>query len=93
VDYEHIPFRCHKCHEHGHLYRDCPTINREYNQKATVERDHEGFTKVRSKGKGGKHPHNKASDDKHTRQNSFKIPEEEEGHKETVQDMENATKE
>ena len=22
VDYEHIPFRCHKCHEHGHLFRD-----------------------------------------------------------------------
>ena len=24
VDYEHIPFKCHKCHEHGHLFRDCP---------------------------------------------------------------------
>jgi len=22
VDYEHIPFRCRKCHEHGHLFRD-----------------------------------------------------------------------
>eukprot|EP00253_Pinus_taeda_P010957 PITA_10957 len=31
VDYEHIPFRCGKCHEHGHLYRDCPSINREGN--------------------------------------------------------------
>jgi len=24
LDYEHIPFRCRKCHEHGHLFRDCP---------------------------------------------------------------------
>jgi len=24
IDYEHIPFKCQKCHEHGHLFRDCP---------------------------------------------------------------------
>jgi hypothetical protein len=24
LDYEHVPFRCHKCHEHGHLFKDCP---------------------------------------------------------------------
>jgi hypothetical protein len=24
IDYEHIPFRCRKCHEHGHLFRECP---------------------------------------------------------------------
>jgi len=24
VGYEHISFRCHKFHEHGHLSRDCP---------------------------------------------------------------------
>jgi hypothetical protein len=24
IDYEHIPFHCRKCHEHGHLFRDCP---------------------------------------------------------------------
>jgi hypothetical protein len=24
IDYEHIPFRCRKCHEHGHLFRDFP---------------------------------------------------------------------
>jgi hypothetical protein len=26
LDYEHIPFRCRRCHEHGHLFRDCPLI-------------------------------------------------------------------
>jgi len=24
IDYEQIPFRCRRCHEHGHLVRDCP---------------------------------------------------------------------
>jgi hypothetical protein len=24
IDYEHIPFRCRKFHEHGHLFRDFP---------------------------------------------------------------------
>jgi hypothetical protein len=24
IDYEHIPFRCRKFHEHGHLFRDSP---------------------------------------------------------------------
>jgi len=24
VDYEHVPFRCRKCQEHGHLFKDCP---------------------------------------------------------------------
>lgn len=24
IDYEHIPFRCHKCHMHGHIFKDFP---------------------------------------------------------------------
>jgi len=24
IDYEHIPFRCRKCHEYGHLFKDFP---------------------------------------------------------------------
>lgn len=24
LDYEHIPFRCRRCHEYGHLYKTCP---------------------------------------------------------------------
>lgn len=54
VDYEHVPFRCHKCHEHGHLYRDCPLNKLESNQKNTTSKDLEGFAKVGGKGKGGK---------------------------------------
>jgi hypothetical protein len=24
IDYEQIPFRCRRCHEHGHLIREFP---------------------------------------------------------------------
>jgi hypothetical protein len=27
LDYEHIPFRCRKFHEHEHLFRECPLNN------------------------------------------------------------------
>lgn len=27
IDYKQIPFRCRKCHEHGHLVRECPLSN------------------------------------------------------------------
>lgn len=57
VDYEHIPFSCRKCHVHDHLFRDCPTNSMEGNGKTSLDRDHEGFTKVGGKGKGGKRPH------------------------------------
>lgn len=51
VDYEHIPFRCRKCHEHGHLFRDCPLNKREENQKTNKGKDPKGFTKVGGRGK------------------------------------------
>jgi hypothetical protein len=42
LDYEHIPFRCRKCHVHGHLFRDCP-LNIKHNdnkpQEGTMQKD------------------------------------------------------
>jgi hypothetical protein len=29
IDYEHIPFRCRRFHEHGHLIRECPLNKKE----------------------------------------------------------------
>lgn len=53
VDYEHISLRCRKCHEHGHLFRDCPINKREDNLKIDTGKDPEGFTKVGGRRKGG----------------------------------------
>ena len=25
LDYEHLPYRCHICHDHGHLAKECPS--------------------------------------------------------------------
>jgi len=54
VDYEHVPFRCYKYHEHGHLFTDCPLNNTESRTKATVGKDTDGFHKVGNRSKGGK---------------------------------------
>jgi hypothetical protein len=47
LDYEHIPFRCRRCHEHGHLYRDCPVIKQAAKPNETMQKD--GFTTVASR--------------------------------------------
>lgn len=54
VDYEHIPFRCRKCHEHGHLFRDFPLNKMENKNKAITMKDTKNFHKVNHKGKGRK---------------------------------------
>lgn len=54
VDDEHVPFRCRKCHEHRHLFRDYPLNKMERSIKATSGKETESFTKVGSKGKGGR---------------------------------------
>ena len=54
VDYEHIPFRCCRCHEYGHLFRDCPLSKIENKSKATTVKDTENFHKVGHRGKEGK---------------------------------------
>eukprot|EP00253_Pinus_taeda_P032357 PITA_32357 len=54
VDYKHIPFRCRKCHEHGHLIRDCPLNKAEDKSKLKAKKDTKNFLKVSSRGKGSK---------------------------------------
>jgi len=86
VDYEHIPFRCHKCHEHGHLLRDYPLNKREENQKTNKGKDLEGFTKVGGRGKGGgKRTQKKPSERKLSSDKGFEILEEEEEEEEGTQ--------
>eukprot|EP00253_Pinus_taeda_P012716 PITA_12716 len=54
VYYDHIPFRCHKCHEHGHIFRDCP-LNKEMNKsRSTIVKEANNFQKVVNRSKGSK---------------------------------------
>ena len=49
IDYEQIPFRCRRCHEHGHLFRDCPQNKKPRGKKDQDNQDAEGFTKIQNK--------------------------------------------
>lgn len=46
LDYENIPFRCCRCHEHGHLSRECPLGVQHNSNQAKEVKDSDGFTKV-----------------------------------------------
>lgn len=49
IDYEHIPFRCRKCHEHGHRFRECPLNTQTHAAANETPKDSDGFTKVTSR--------------------------------------------
>jgi hypothetical protein len=44
LDYEHLPFKCRNCQEHGHFQRHCPKM------QTNGKEDAEGWQKVK-KGK------------------------------------------
>jgi hypothetical protein len=47
IDYEQIPFRCRRCHEHGHLFREC-LLNKNMEQAKTKQpQDEEGFVRTK----------------------------------------------
>ena len=54
IDYEHVPFRCRKCHEHGYLFRDCPLNSQTKAPDSEASKDADGFTKVTSRRKHAK---------------------------------------
>jgi hypothetical protein len=46
LDYEHIPFRCRKCHEHDHLFREFPLNNPPKTAQEDSDKPKDGFTQV-----------------------------------------------
>ena len=53
IDYEQIPFRCQRCHEHGHLFRDCP-LTQKPSPSGSDACEADGFTKVENSRKSHK---------------------------------------
>lgn len=63
MDYEHIPFRCKRCHEYEHIYKECPlnrteeVADKQEEERASAEdlgREKEGFKEVHNKRKLGR---------------------------------------
>jgi hypothetical protein len=54
LDYHHIPFRCRKCHVHGHLFKYFPLNAPNPESKSKEETDQGGFTNIPSKRKAGR---------------------------------------
>jgi hypothetical protein len=56
LDYEHVPFWCHKFHNHGHLFMDCPLNKPTPSNKYKEGVDQDGFRKSQARERWvGKH--------------------------------------
>jgi hypothetical protein len=54
IDYEKILFRCRRCHEHGHLLRECPLNKKQESENTKLQQDEDGFVKPNHKSRGNK---------------------------------------
>jgi len=84
IDYEHVPFRCRKFHDLGHLYRDCLLNSKPMAQGDQENQIADGFTKVTNRRRGNKkNPfHTKSTQKdppKPSTSNSFEVLANEEG--------------
>lgn len=56
LDYEHVPFRCRKCHAHGHLFRECPLNAKTGTPEPSNSLTQDAFTKAPSSKRANKKP-------------------------------------
>jgi hypothetical protein len=54
IDYEQIPFRCRRCHEHDHLIRECPLNKKQEATNPKTQQDEEGFIKPNPRNRANK---------------------------------------
>jgi hypothetical protein len=55
IDYEQIPFRCRRCHEHGHLIREYPQ-KKTRKEKNKIQQDEDGFIMLNHRNRANKKP-------------------------------------
>jgi hypothetical protein len=69
IDYEHILFRCRKCHEHGHLFKEFP-LNATPKREAE-EKSKEGFSQVQNRRRQAQKKPTTNNEKKNPNNNSF----------------------
>jgi len=45
IEYDHIPFRCRRFHEHGHLIKECMLNKKQEMKNTKTQQDEDGFVK------------------------------------------------
>ena len=73
IDYEQIPFRCRKCHEHGHLFREFPTKKMAEKPKETPMNIQDGFACPNGRHRANRKAQPKAGPSFRATQNTFEI--------------------
>jgi len=72
IDYEHVLFRCRKCHNLGHLFRDCPLNKKMPTSTNANNQAPDGFTKVVNRRRGNKEPNTNSKTDQANKAKSSK---------------------
>lgn len=70
LDYEHVPFFCHKGHVHEHPFQDCPLNSKPQTYDPSDKLTQDGFTKVENH----KRSHKKCSSGKKPQQDAASFP-------------------
>ena len=73
IDYEQIPFRCIRFHEHGHLFWDYTQNKITGGRKDQENQDVKGFTKVPNKKRPTKKPTGPEINKRVQTQNKFEV--------------------
>jgi hypothetical protein len=73
LNYEHVPFRCHKCHKHGHLFRDFPQNKKTTAPKDATFSDEEGFHTIPTRRRNTRKPHTAAKSKDSSTSNIFQV--------------------
>ena len=71
LDYKQIPFRCRRCHQYGHMFRDFPTNIPKTTTRKEEEKQDQGFNRVSSRKRGGRKQDNQDAEKKISVSNKF----------------------
>lgn len=89
IDYEKISFHCRKCHENGHLIKECPLNKVTWEHKdGKGEKNKEIFTRQKAKQKENRKCQTKASTSQGNMSNAFEALETQTESEDTIKEQE-----